>query len=152
MLYASLPAGPAAERTGATTLADVTEQQPARMESLDTIELRGLRGFGRHGVLESERRLGQTFLVDVRASVDTRPSAASDDVADTVDYGVVAESVLQIVEGEPVALLETLAQRICDAVLAHAPVQAVDVTVHKPSAPLPAPFDDIAVTIRRTRA
>lgn len=114
--------------------------------------LRGLRGYGRHGVLESERRLGQTFLVDVAMELDTRPSAVSDDVHDTVDYGVVAQSVLQIVEGEPVALLERLAQRICDAVLAHDLVQAVDVTVHKPSAPVPAPFDDIAVTIRRTRA
>lgn len=118
----------------------------------DRVTLRGLRGFGRHGVLESERRLGQTFLVDIALELDTRPAAASDDVADTVDYGVVAQSVLDLVEGEPVALLETLAQHICDAVLVHDRVQAVDVTVHKPSAPVQAPFDDIAVSIRRTRA
>lgn len=118
----------------------------------DRVVLRGLRGYGRHGVLDSERRLGQSFLVDVVIELDTRQAASSDDVTDTVDYSEVAQSVLAIVEGEPVALLEKLAQRICDAVLVHERVQAVDVTVHKPSAPVPAPFDDIAVTIRRTRA
>jgi FolB domain-containing protein len=102
--------------------------------------------------MESERRMGQTFLVDVVMELDTRPAALSDQVADTVDYGDVAQSVLQIVEGEPVALLERLAQLICDAVLVHERVAAVEVTVHKPSAPVPASFDDIAVTIRRTRA
>ena len=118
----------------------------------DRVVLRGLRGYGRHGVLESERRLGQTFLVDLCVELDTRTAADTDDVSHTVDYGDVARVVLDIVEGEPVALLETLAQRICDAILAHDLVQAVDVTVHKPSAPVQAPFDDIAVAIRRTRA
>lgn len=133
----------------ATTLPTVP-QQPTPPS--DRVVLRGLRGYGRHGVLESERRLGQSFLVDVAIELDTRQAARTDDVSDTVDYGVVASSVLAIVEGEPVALLERLAQQICDAVLAHDRVQAVDVSVHKPSAPVPAPFDDIAVTIRRTRA
>jgi dihydroneopterin aldolase len=132
-----------------TTLVDVSDVPgvPA-----DRVLLRGLRGYGRHGVMESERRMGQTFLVDVTMELDTRPAALSDTVNDTVDYGDVARSVLQIVEGEPVALLERLAQLICDAVLVHESVTAVEVTVHKPSAPVPAPFDDIAVTIRRTRA
>jgi dihydroneopterin aldolase len=117
----------------------------------DRVVLRGLRGYGRHGVLESERRLGQTFLVDLAVELDTRAAADADDVSQTVDYADVARAVLDIVEGEPVALLETLAQRICDAILGHDLVQAVDVTVHKPSAPVQAPFDDIAVSIRRTR-
>ena len=137
------------DTTTTTTLPTVTEQPTP---PLDRVVVRGLRGYGRHGVLESERRLGQTFLVDVSVELDTRQAARSDDVHDTVDYGEMAQSVLSIVEGEPVALLETLAQRICDAVLHHERVHAVDVTVHKPSAPVPAPFDDIAVTIRRTRA
>ncbi len=131
-----------------TTLTSVSSAEPPR----DRVVLRGLRGFGRHGVLESERRMGQTFLVDIALELDTRQAASTDDVADTVDYGVVAQSVLDLVEGEPVALLETLAQRICDAILVHDRVAAVDVTVHKPSAPVQAPFDDIAVSIRRTRA
>lgn len=118
----------------------------------DRLSLRGLRGYGRHGVLACERALGQTFVVDVTLELDTRDAAGSDDVDDTVDYGEVARRVLDVVEGEPVALLERLAQQICDVVLVHRRVNAVDVTVHKPSAPVPAPFDDIAVTIRRTRA
>ncbi len=139
------PAGSAA----GTTLAAVSEVSAV---AADRVLLRGLRGYGRHGVMESERRMGQTFLVDVTMELDTRPAALSDKVNDTVDYGDVAQSVLQIVEGEPVALLERLAQLICDAVLVHERVTAVEVTVHKPSAPVPAPFDDIAVTIRRARA
>jgi 7,8-dihydroneopterin aldolase/epimerase/oxygenase len=87
--------------------------------------------------------------VTVTVQVDTRPAAASDDVADTVHYGEVAEAVTAIVEGEPVDLLETLCARIADAVLAFAPVQAVAVTVHKPSAPIAVPFGDVSVTVRR---
>jgi dihydroneopterin aldolase len=117
----------------------------------DTISLRGLRGFGRHGVLESERRQGQPFLVDLVLTLDTVAAAGSDDLADTVDYAAVAREVLAVVEGEPVALIERLAQQVADVVLTHARVSAVEVTVHKPSAPLAVPFDDIAVTIRRTR-
>jgi dihydroneopterin aldolase len=117
----------------------------------DTITLRGLRGFGRHGVLDSERVQGQPFLVDLVLTLDTTEAAASDDLADTVDYSAVARDALDVVEGEPVALIERLAQRIGDAVLTHPRVVAVDVTVHKPSAPLPVPFDDICLTIRRTR-
>jgi dihydroneopterin aldolase len=117
----------------------------------DTIALRGLRGFGRHGVLDSERRLGQPFLVDLVLTLDTAAAAGSDDLTDTVDYAAVAREVLAVVEGEPVALIERLAQQVADVVLTHARVGAVEVTVHKPSAPLAVPFDDIAVTIRRTR-
>jgi dihydroneopterin aldolase len=117
----------------------------------DLIVLRGLRGYGRHGVLASERSLGQPFVVDLALEVDTRAAGASDDLAGTADYAAVAEAVLGVVEGEPVALLERLAQLIADAVLADAHVLGVEVTVHKPSAPVPVPFEDIAVTIRRTR-
>lgn len=113
--------------------------------------LRGLRGYGRHGVLASERTLGQPFVVDLVLEVDTRAAGASDDLAQTADYAAAAAAVLAVVEGEPVALLERLAQRIADTVLADARVSAVEVTVHKPSAPVPVPFEDIAVTIRRTR-
>jgi dihydroneopterin aldolase len=102
-------------------------------------------------VLPGEREIGQPFVVDLTMAVDAGPAGRSDDLAHTADYGRIAASVLAVVEGEPVALLERLAQRIADVVLADAHVQAVDVTVHKPSAPVPVPFDDIAVTIRRTR-
>jgi dihydroneopterin aldolase len=118
--------------------------------TVDHIALRGLRARGFHGVLPEERALGQTFVVDVELGLDTAPAAADDDLTKTVHYGVVAEQVTAVVAGEPCALLETLAQRIADRCLAHAPVREVTVTVHKPQAPIAVPFDDVAVTITRT--
>lgn len=117
----------------------------------DRIVVRGLRAFGRHGVLEEERRRGQTFLVDVALDVDTAAAARSDDLADTVDYATLTERLAEVVGGDPVDLLETLAQRLADVCLAAPGVTAVEVTVHKPEAPVTVPVDDIAVTIRRAR-
>jgi dihydroneopterin aldolase len=118
----------------------------------DVIALRGLRCTGYHGVHEHERRDGQAFVVDARLWVDTRPAAESDDVADTVDYGVLAERLAAVVEGEPVNLLERLVQRLVDVCLADPRVSEAEVTVHKPEAPIAAAFDDVTVTIRRGRA
>lgn len=122
------------------------------MDSTDQITLTGLRTFGRHGVFEHERRDGQTFVVDVTMHVDTRRAADTDDVTDTVHYGEVAEQIAAIVSGEPVQLLERLAARIAESILTIDLVQRVRVTVHKPEAPIPLPFDDVAVTIERSRA
>jgi dihydroneopterin aldolase len=119
--------------------------------ALDRIELRGLSGRGRHGVLEHERALGQRFAADVTLHLDTRAAAADDDLTRTVDYGAVAERVVAVITGTPVDLVETLAQRIADAVLADERVRAVDVSVHKPEAPISVPFDDVVVTIHRER-
>ena len=117
----------------------------------DTIALTGLRVFGHHGVFGFERREGQDFVVDVVLELDTAPAAASDDVADTVHYGELAEALAAVVSGEPVNLLERLVQRLADACLADPRVAAATVTVHKPQAPIPLQFDDVAVTIRRSR-
>jgi dihydroneopterin aldolase len=117
----------------------------------DRISLTGLRVRGYHGVFDHERREGQDFVIDVGLDVDTVPAATSDDVADTVDYGVVAQQVAVIVAGEPVRLIETLASRIAAACLADVRVSSVTVTVHKPQAPIPLTFDDAAVTIVRRR-
>lgn len=119
--------------------------------SADRITLRGLRATGHHGVYEHERAAGQPFVVDVELSLDTRPAAESDDVTDTVHYGELAHDVVAVVEGEPVNLLETLAARIAEVCLQRARVGAVEVTVHKPAAPVGVPFDDVAVTIVRDR-
>ncbi|GAB2850044.1 dihydroneopterin aldolase [Microbacterium insulae] len=117
----------------------------------DQITLTGLRVFGRHGVYDEERRDGQDFVVDVTLRLDTRAAAASDDVADTVHYGEMAEQIADLVGGEPVDLLETLAARIADRLLEHTLVEEVRVTVHKPQAPIPLTFTDVSVTIERTR-
>jgi 7,8-dihydroneopterin aldolase/epimerase/oxygenase len=122
--------------------------QPVR----DRIALRGLRAFGHHGAFEHERQYGQEFVVDAVLWVDTRPAAAADDLSMTVDYAEVAAALAAIVSGEPVSLIETLAARLADACLsASRAVREVEITVHKPQAPLQQPFGDVAVTIRRSR-
>ena len=117
----------------------------------DLIALSGLRAFGFHGVYADERRDGQHFVVDAVLELDTGPAAHSDDVADTVHYGELASALVEIVEGEPVNLLERLAARLADCCLTDPRVQAATVTVHKPQAPIPHEFADVAVTIRRVR-
>ncbi|BBA98005.1 putative dihydroneopterin aldolase [Actinacidiphila reveromycinica] len=118
---------------------------------MDRITLRGLAVRGHHGVFAHEREEGQTFVVDLSLGLDTAPAAAGDDLTRTVHYGVLAEQVAAVVSGEPVDLIETLAQRIADTCLGHAEVEEVEVTVHKPEAPVSVPFDDVAVTITRRR-
>lgn len=122
------------------------------MDLLDEITLTGMTVFGYHGVFDFERRQGQEFTIDLTLQVPLAAAAASDDVADTVHYGELADRVAAIVAGEPVNLIETLAQRIADAVLDDARVAAVTVTVHKPHAPIEQTFADVSVTIRRGRA
>ncbi len=124
---------------------------PSPDRSGDRIALVGLEGHGHHGVFGFERETGQVFRVDVVLGLDTRPAAASDDLADTVDYGALAGDVLGVVEGEPVDLIETLAERIADVCLADGRVHWTEVTVHKPAAPIQATFADVALTIHRSR-
>ena len=116
---------------------------------MDEIALTGLRVRGHHGVLPAERRDGQDFVIDAVLSVDTRSAAAADDLALTVDYGVLARRLADVVAGEPVDLIETLAERLADVCLAEPLVVAVRLTVHKPSAPIPLPFADVSVTVTR---
>ena len=117
----------------------------------DRIELRGLRVRGRHGVFEHERRDGQDFVVDLTVWLDLAPAAASDDLADTVHYGVLAERAAAIVGGEPCDLIEAVAGRIADDVLTDGRVRAVEVALHKPQAPIPLEFADVAVVVSRSR-
>lgn len=115
----------------------------------DVVRLAGLRVRGRHGVLAAETELGQEFVVDVALWLDTRPAAAADDVTLTVHYGELAVRLAAVVGGEPVALIETLAQRLADVCLAAGPVDRVEVVVHKPQAPIEVPFTDVSVTVVR---
>lgn len=115
----------------------------------DRIEIFGITGWGHHGVLETERRDGQEFRVDIELGVDIAAAATDDDLTKTVDYSVVAERAHAIVVGEAFDLIETLATRIADACLVLSGVEYVEVAVHKPSAPIRVPFDDVIVRIRR---
>ncbi len=115
----------------------------------DRIALRGLRVRGFHGVLASEREAGQDFVVDAVLSVNVREAAASDDLEDTVDYGALALRLAEVVAGEPVDLIETLAERLAAVCLSDPRVERAEVTVHKPSAPIPLDVADVAVTVVR---
>lgn len=101
--------------------------------SEDRILLRGMTFHGYHGTLSAERELGQPFTVDIELRLDLRPAGISDDLTKTVDYGEVHRQTKEIVEGEPVGLTETVAERIAAAVLErHDLVEEVRVRVGKP--------------------
>ena len=121
------------------------------MNPYDQIILTGLRANGFHGVLEHEKRDGQVFVIDVTVHIPMREPSASDDIADTIHYGELAEEIVAAVERDPVDLIETVAERIAETVLAHKLAVFVEVTVHKPNAPIRVPFDDVAVKIMRSR-
>lgn len=117
----------------------------------DRIELRGLTVRGNHGVFEHERRDGQDFVIDVTVWIDLDAAAATDDLADTLDYGTLASRAAAIVSGPPRNLIETVSAEIAEDVMTDQRVHAVEVVVHKPSAPIPLTFHDVAVVARRSR-
>ncbi|CAM4060583.1 2-amino-4-hydroxy-6-hydroxymethyldihydropteridine diphosphokinase [Janibacter anophelis] len=118
----------------------------------DRISLLGVRATGYHGVLADEKRDGQEFVVDVVLHVDLAPAGATDDLARTINYAEVGADVVRRIEGPSLDLIESLAEQVATDALARDGVRAVEVTVHKPSAPVGVPFGDVAVTITRTRA
>jgi dihydroneopterin aldolase len=118
----------------------------------DRITLRGMHCLARHGVTLEERREPQPFDVDVELETDLSTSAASDDLADAIDYSEVFALVGRVVEGESHRLIEALAGAIADAVLATTTADAVTVRVRKPRAPLPGPFETVEASLTRRRA
>jgi len=118
----------------------------------DQILLTGIRAFGYHGLFDFEAEEGQNFLVDLAISIDLSKASISDSISDTVDYGAIAELVVEEIEGDRVILIERLAGKIGDRVLAlDTKISKVEITVHKPQAPVKAELSDIAVKITRTR-
>lgn len=117
----------------------------------DRIDLRGIEVYAKHGVFDFEQEKAQMFRIDVTAFVDLSAPGMSDDLADTLDYGALANEVREVVGGESHALIERVAARVADTVLSHEPVQRAVVTIHKPDAPVDVAVDDISVTIDRTR-
>lgn len=123
----------------------------------DRITLTGIEVYGYHGVHQFERDYGQRFVVDLTVHCDLAPAGRTDDLAATLDYGQLARLIETMVSTEPVNLLETLAENIAAAVFEHAltsevTVETVEVTVHKPQAPLSVTFADVAVTVVRHRS
>lgn len=122
----------------------------------DLIQVTGIRATGFHGVFPEEKRDGQEFVVDVAVEAELGAAGESDDLGDTVNYAEVAALVVARIEGPSFDLIERLAAVIAEDVLAAeqcaALVNAVQVTVHKPQAPVGVPFGDVTVQIRRERA
>ena len=122
------------------------------MTHTDLITLKGVTAIGYHGVFAHEKRDGQPFITDVVLHLDVTGAAATDDLMLTANYGAVAETVVSMVTGEAYDLIETLSVRMAERILADFPVlNAVEVTVHKPKAPIQVPFGDVNVTVFRSR-
>lgn len=114
----------------------------------DLITLKGLRGFGYHGVLEHERRDGQEFIVDVEVTTDFSVAAKTDQLDATLNYALIADLVFAKITGPAFNLIESLADSIGEQILNMPNVISVEVTVHKPFAPIEVEFDDVSVTRR----
>lgn len=118
----------------------------------DSVEIKGLFGFGCHGLFDDERENGQGFLVDLVLNMDLSKVSKSDLIDDTVNYSTVCDLVLAQIVGPPVTLIERLAGQIAELILRDYPkVDSVRVTVHKPDAPVAAKVRDISVSILRSR-
>ena len=118
----------------------------------DRIVLAGLAFMARHGVHEHEKTTPQRFEVDVELELELRPAGRSDDLTATVDYGAVATLVREVLEGPPVDLIETLAERIAARLLERfPPADVVVVRVRKPDVQLAAPGAYAGIEIRRAR-
>lgn len=116
---------------------------------MDRISIAGLEVWAYHGLLPHERDLGQRFVIDVDLDVDLAEAAETDDLAKTVDYGEVAEQVAEVVTARNYRLIETVADRVATLCLGFPRVEAVEVTVHKPSVPLTVAAMEVAVHLRR---
>ncbi|MCQ9333896.1 dihydroneopterin aldolase [Corynebacterium phoceense] len=118
----------------------------------DRIELTGLECFGYHGVFEEEKRTGQPFIVDITCWLNFSEAAADDDLTKTINYAELAEVAAEIVEGPVRDLIETVATDVANAAMRRfEELYAVEVTIHKPKAPIPRTFGDVAVVARRSR-
>lgn len=135
------------------------------MSQADRIELRGIRVMGVHGLLEEERLRPQPFEIDLDVELDLAAAGRSDSMADTVDYGALADIAVTVVAGPHVDLMEHLAETIADAILAGPtgaggrdlspagrPIEAVVVSVRKLRPPVPVHMAHAGVTLRRERS
>lgn len=127
------------------------DRRPSGLRDSDRITLTGIRVQANHGVFDFERQNGQEFIVDVIAWLDLSAAASADDLLRTVNYGILAEEVAEAVATSPVDLIETVAERVANVVLANPAVTHTEVTIHKPHAPISVPFSDVSVTIVRAR-
>lgn len=118
---------------------------------MDRLKLTGIEVFAHHGVLPEEKQIGQRFLIDLDVELDLRAAGMTDNLAETIDYGSLAERVHELVVGNRWNLIEKVAEETAELVLSIPAVKGVKVTVHKPNAPIAVDFADVSVTIDRLR-
>lgn len=123
----------------------------AELKRADRIAITGVSAIGHHGVFDREKRDGQPFIVDAVLYTDVRPAALNDELAKTANYAEVAELIKAMITGEIFDLIETLAERTAQRVLEDFAIDAVEITVHKPKAPIQVPFGDVSITVYRER-
>lgn len=116
---------------------------------MDQLKLSGIEVFAHHGVRPEEKQIGQKFLIDLDVELDLRAAGMTDNLAETIDYGGLAERVHELVAGNRWNLIEKVAEETAELVLSVPTVKAVKVTVHKPNAPIAVDFADVSVTIDR---
>ena len=118
----------------------------------DRIFIKGLSLHAYHGVMAHEAKVGQTFTIDMILEIDLSAAAHSDKVMDTVSYDKVVQCASDVFCAQRYRLIEAAAGVVADAVLAQFPrVNSVEVTIHKPHAPIAATFSDVGVTLLRRR-
>lgn len=117
----------------------------------DRIDLTGIEVYAKHGVLDQEQERAQVFRVDVTAYTDLATPGGSDDIADALDYSTLAMEIREAVGSESNKLIEAVAARVADAIMTHPQVTKSIVTIHKPDAPIDLVFEDVSVTIERSR-
>ncbi len=117
----------------------------------DRIRISGIEVLARHGVLDSEKRTDQKFLIDLELTLDVAVAASTDRLEETVDYGELSQRAHDYVASTSFNLIERLAHGVADLAMEYSKVEAVEVTVHKPDAPIEVPFADVSVTVSRER-
>ena len=117
----------------------------------DRVEIKGIEVYAKHGVLPHEQERAQVFKVDVTAYTDLTKPGQTDDLSDALDYSTVALEVREVVGSESHKLIETVAASVADVIMSHRQVSRAIVTIHKPDAPIDLVFEDVSVTVERTR-
>ncbi|ATH95560.1 dihydroneopterin aldolase [Bacillus glycinifermentans] len=119
---------------------------------MDKVYVEGMEFYGYHGVFEEENKLGQRFRVDLTAHLDLSEAGKTDRIDATINYAELYKLCKEVVEGEPVNLVETLAETIAGRVLKQfQTVQECTVKVIKPDPPIPGHYKSVAIEMTRKR-
>ncbi|MDO4540102.1 MAG: dihydroneopterin aldolase [Syntrophomonadaceae bacterium] len=119
---------------------------------MDRLFIENLKVYGNHGVLPEETKLGQMFIISVDMFTDISQACRTDELTAAVDYGEVAQFIIEFVESRTFLLLETLADRLANGILVAFPrLEQVTLKIDKPQAPIRLHFDNVGIEVTRQR-